>query len=271
MTDVPEQLNCFAMGVAYNGARFGGWQRQKHDPETIQGKLEASLSKVANQSVEVHCAGRTDAKVHAIGQVFHIQTGVERPLHAWIDGGNTYLPDEIAIKWIKAVDSKFHARYSAVARSYSYYIYNQPRRQALGGDRFTWIYKPLNADLMHEAAQSLVGEHDFSAFRGAGCQSNSPFRDLHSISVTRQSEFVRVDVKANAFLLHMVRNIVGSLIEVGSEDKPVKWIHELLLSQDRTLAGVTAPPNGLYFVNAHYEAPYEFPEAKLTHMSVPVG
>ncbi|NTS77707.1 tRNA pseudouridine(38-40) synthase TruA [Catenovulum sp. SM1970] len=244
----------FALGVEYNGANYSGWQRQGDKYIIgVQQRIEEALSKIANTPIEVVCAGRTDAGVHATGQVVHFDSPIERPNSAWTLGMNTLMPEDIAIRWAQRVDVDFDARFSATARRYRYVIYNDDYRPAILVNGLTHIYScELDADKMHQAAQALVGEHDFTSFRAAHCQSNTPFRNLTHINVTRQGKYIVVDVQANAFLHHMVRNIVGSLIEVGAGEQTVEWIGDLLTLKDRTQAGVTAKPNGLYLVKVFY-------------------
>ncbi|MBT0587424.1 tRNA pseudouridine(38-40) synthase TruA [Alteromonas oceanisediminis] len=246
------------LGVEYDGAEFCGWQRQA-DVKTVQGALEQALSKIANQPIGVHCAGRTDAGVHATGQVVHFDAPIDRPDRAWTMGVNTNLPDGIAVRWVKRTGKDFHARFSAITRRYRYVIQNTRLRPGILNGGITHEYRPLDADIMHSAAQCLVGEHDYSAFRAAHCQSASPWRQLKNISVRRLGEYVVIDVEANAFLHHMVRNITGSLIVVGCKEKPEGWINTLLESRDRTQAAPTAKPHGLYLVQVNYAAAYDIP------------
>jgi tRNA pseudouridine38-40 synthase len=249
-----------ALGVEYDGSAYYGWQVQREtNIPTIQGALERALSFVAAEAVTVQCAGRTDAGVHATAQVVHFEPGVVRSEKAWVVGTNANLPRDIAVKWVRAVDDQFHARFSATARTYRYLINNVPTRFAHGASQLTWIADPLDAALMHEEAQCLLGENDFSSFRGAGCQSNTPYRNVQHVQVTRRGDLVCIEIRANAFLLHMVRNIVGVLTAVGRGEKPRGWTREVLGLKDRTRAGVTAPPNGLYLVGVSYPACYELP------------
>lgn len=248
-----------ALGVEYNGSRYCGWQRQHHSA-SVQESVERALSKVAAQAVTVHCAGRTDTGVHGLQQVVHIDTDAQRPEKAWVMGGNSNLPDDIALRWARPVDERFHARYSAVARSYRYVMLNRRQRPGLLNGRVAWIHQPLAAETMHVAAQQLLGEHDFSSFRAAGCQARHPTRELHAISVLRDGDLLYLDLTANAFLHNMVRIIAGSLIAVGCGERPIEWVAELLASRDRTLGGITAPPGGLYFVGPRYPVEFGIPE-----------
>lgn len=250
-----------ALGIEYDGSRFHGWQRQGHDPQTVQEVLERALASVAAEPVTVICAGRTDAGVHGIGQVVHFDTQAQRSNRGWVFGSNTHLPDQVAIRWARPVPDTFHARYSALRRSYRYVIYNRPTRPALGLHHMTWQYRPLDAERMQEAGQALLGEHDFSTFRSAGCQSRTPMRCVESLSVVRQGDLVVVEVTANAFLQHMVRNMVGALMAVGTGKYPVSWVAEVLVTRDRTQADITAAPNGLYFLRVDYPAEFSLPTA----------
>lgn len=258
----------YALGIEYDGAAVYGWQRQNRVP-TVQEYLENALSKVANTTINVQCAGRTDAGVHATGQVVHFDCAEHRPERAWTMGVNTNLPDSIAVTWSKQVDDEFHARFSASHRRYRYIIYNSPLRPAILGKGVTHCYKDLDASLMHEAAQALLGEQDFSAFRAAHCQSKTPFRNVTDVKVTRQGRYVILEIQANAFLHHMVRNIAGSLIEIGAQEQPVDWIGYLLQSKDRTMAAATAKPHGLYLVDVTYPAQFGLPERPLGPLFLP--
>lgn len=240
-----------ALLIEYNGQRFFGWQAQA-GLRTAQGELEAALSKIAQEPITVFCAGRTDRGVHATGQVVHFDTQVTRPLHGWLLGANSYMTADIVIKAIKQVDEAFHARFSAIKRRYRYIIANQPRRSAVHAGLVTWHHRSLDADLMHQGAQALVGTHDFNALRATGCQAKSPVRTIHELTVKREGLEVIIDVTANAFLHHMVRNIVGLLLEVGSQDRPLEWVPHVLASLDRNQAGITAPPDGLYLTHIFY-------------------
>lgn len=250
-----------ALGVEYIGQHYSGWQAQL-DPhlKTVQGMLEPALSFVANHPVKVICAGRTDSGVHAFGQVVSFQTSALRPLKAWVQGVNARLPDDVAVIWAKPVANDFHARFSATARRYQYIILNRSTRSAVAAGRITLHRQQLNAEAMHEAAQCLLGEHDFSAFRGSGCQSKSPVRTISNISVKRHNDFVVLEVKANAFLLHMVRNLVGSLLQIGEGKQETCWMKSLLAAKDRTKAGITARPDGLYLASVDYPDEFELPK-----------
>lgn len=248
-----------ALGVEYHGAAFSGWQFQDHT-RTAQGELEKALSQIADQPITTVCAGRTDSGVHASGQIVHFDTTAERPLRAWTFGTNTVLPDDLSVQWAQVVDDDFHARFSARWRHYRYVISNRPVRSALLHQRATWWRYPLDATRMHTAAQHLLGEHDFSTYRAVACQAHSPVRTVQAISVQRYGELVVLEVRANAFLHHMVRNIVGVLLPIGEGDQPTDWTKTLLSYRDRTKGGITAPPDGLSLIQVGYPE-FELPKA----------
>ena len=247
-----------AIGLEYDGTAYNGWQRQRTG-HGVQACVEQALETVANHPVEVVCAGRTDTGVHASGQVAHFDTGSEREPRSWLLGANSNLPDDVNLTWTQAVNDEFHARYSAVSRSYRYLLLNRLQRSALFRHRAWWVHADLDAPRMHRAAQALVGEHDFSAFRAAGCQAKTPMRNIQSISVTRNSDWLAVEVTANAFLMHMVRNITGTLVAIGCGEEGEAWAGEILDSRDRTRAGVAAPPHGLTLTDVSYPAEFELP------------
>jgi tRNA pseudouridine38-40 synthase len=249
-----------ALGIEYDGTSYNGWQRQKNGIG-VQQRLEEALALVANETVEVVCAGRTDTGVHASGQVVHFDTSAERSERGWLLGANTNLPPDISVAWVRQVGDVFHARFSATGRRYRYQILNRLQRSALHRHRAWWVYQPLDETRMHEAAQSLLGEHDFSAFRAAGCQAKSAMRELTSISVVRCGDRITLEVAANAFLMHMVRNITGTLVAIGQGEQPVAWAREVLASRDRTLGGITAPPQGLTLFAVDYPAEFGIPAA----------
>lgn len=245
-----------AMGLEYDGSGFRGWQTQSH-ARTIQPLVEQALSKVADEPVQVVCAGRTDAGVHATSQIIHFDTRAVRVPRAWLLGTNTHLSPEISVQWVRPVPQDFHARFSARWRAYRYIILNRLMRPALLRRRVTWIHRSLEAEPMHEAAQYLLGEHDFSSFRALGCQARHPVREVQSVRVWRHGDFIHLDIRANAFLHHMVRNIAGALLCVGRGERPPEWLGELREARDRSQAGVTAPPDGLYLVAVGYDPRFD--------------
>lgn len=247
-----------AAGIEYDGAGYAGWQYQSHSP-SVQEQVQIALGRVANEPVTVHCAGRTDTGVHALQQVIHFDTEAVRSERSWLLGANSNLPDDVAIQWARQVDADFHARFSATARRYRYIILNRPTRSAVLSGKVVVIRPPLDAGAMNQAAQALVGEHDFSSFRAQGCQARHPNRCVLAISVSRRDDFVYLDIAANAFLHHMVRNIAGALIEVGKGERAPEWIAELLALRDRKQGGVTAPPGGLYLVGVDYPERFGLP------------
>jgi len=247
-----------ALGIEYDGTDFSGWQRLKADV-SVQGMLEQALSKVADHPVEVSCAGRTDAGVHGRCQVVHFDTEARRDMRGWVLGTCSNLPASVAVLWARPVLDSFHARYAARSRRYRYHILNRPVRAALDARYVTWERLPLDAQRMHVAAQALLGEHDFSAFRALSCQAAHPRRSVLAVSVRREGEQLFIDIEANAFLHHMVRNIVGSLLPIGRGEQPVEWLAELLAGRDRQVAGPTAPASGLTFIGPRYEAHWGLP------------
>ena len=251
-----------ALGVEYDGSAFAGWQRQVH-ARSVQAELQRALATVATHPIDTIAAGRTDAGVHALVQVVHFDTAVARPAQAWVLGTNSACDDDVSVLWAQVVPESFHARYSALSRTYVYRILNQPERPSLERKRACWVRRPLDGPRMHAAAQALVGSHDFSSFRASECQSKSPVRRLLEIDVQRSGVYVDVRIRANAFLHHMVRNIAGTLIAVGKGDREPGWVADVLARQDRRCAGPTAPPQGLYFAGVEYPVEFGLPSYKL--------
>ncbi len=241
----------YALAIEYDGSAFYGWQWQRQSP-TVQEVLEQALSKVADHACQVQAAGRTDRGVHARAQIAHFDSTAQRDQRAWLLGLNANLPPAATVLWVKPVSGDFHARFSAISRSYTYRICNRRVRPALERDFSAWCHRPLDTEAMHHAAQSLLGEHDFSSFRGSGCQSRSARRKVLSIAVEREGEWVNIQITANAFLYHMVRNIAGSLLAVGTGEHSHEWLQQTLAARDRTQAGITAPAQGLFFLSAAY-------------------
>ena len=248
---MPEGIKRYAAVVEYDGSAFCGFQKQKHSP-SVQQELERALSSVANSEIVVSCAGRTDTAVHASYQVVHFDTPALRTGRNWVKGSNSQLPDSVALLWADEVAESFHARFSATSRTYRYVIHAAPARPAILSQAVTWVRNPLNTAAMQEACQYLLGEQDFSAFRGAGCQSLSPNRNITSAKIIQAGELIVFEVTANAFVLHMVRNIIGSLMEVGFGRRDPGWIGQLIKGRDRTKSAATASPKGLYLVNVAY-------------------
>ena len=247
-----------ALGIEYDGTAYNGWQRQRVG-HGVQEPLEAAVSRVADEAVEVVCAGRTDTGVHASGQVAHFDTSSQRSERSWVLGANTNLPDDVCVTWAKAVGESFHARFTATSRTYHYLILNRLQRSALYHRRAWWVYEDLDLAAMQSAAESLIGEHDFSAFRAAGCQAAHATREIRSLTLERRDEFILLEVTANAFLQHMVRNITGTLVEIGRGDRPAAWAGDVLASRDRTAGGIAAPPHGLTLVAVEYPPEYQLP------------
>ncbi|WP_412034238.1 tRNA pseudouridine(38-40) synthase TruA [Pseudomonas donghuensis] len=249
-----------ALGVEYKGSRYRGWQRQASGVASVQQTLEEALSRVADSPVTLHCAGRTDAGVHACGQVVHFDTQAVRSMKGWTMGANINLPHDISVSWAKEMPAHFHARFKAIARRYRYVIYNDQIRPAHLGEEVTWNHRPLDVERMALAAEYLVGTHDFSAFRAGQCQAKSPIKNLHHLRVTRHGQMIVLDIRASAFLHHMVRNIAGVLMTIGAGERPLEWAREVLESRERRAGGVTAHPYGLYLVQVEYHDEFELPE-----------
>jgi tRNA pseudouridine38-40 synthase len=247
-----------ALGVEYDGSAFHGWQKQPGGG-TVQNALEVALGQIAGIPVAVVCAGRTDAGVHATGQVVHFDMPVERPLSAWVRGTNSFLPPTVAVRWAHPVADHFHARFSAFGRCYRYILINRPQRIGVWHGRSGWYHHPLDVDVMREAAAMLLGEHDFSAFRAADCQAKSPVKTLRVADVQRSGDLIVFDFEAGAFLHHMVRNLVGSLVYVGQGKHSIDWMAQLLASGDRRLAAPTFSAHGLYLLRVRYESHWQLP------------
>jgi len=254
----------YALCVEYSGAAYRGWQIQKEGGvPSIQEEVEKALSKIANAPVSVICAGRTDARVNATYQIIHFDSPVQREDRAWVLGTNTNLPDDIAIQWAVPVSDDFHARFSAVERRYRYLIYCNPVKPAILPKGVTWTYKPMDVDKMQEAANYLIGEHDFTSYRAVGCQAHSPVRTVKQLDVYQSGQLIVLDVRANAFLHHMIRNFAGVLMSIGCGEAEPVWAREVLEAKDRRQGGVTAPPYGLYFVDAKYPDEFDLPKSKI--------
>lgn len=249
-----------AVGIEYDGTAFHGWQTQQPGVRSIQQTLEEALSRVANHPIQLQGAGRTDTGVHASGQVAHFDTEARRELRSWLLGTNVNLPFDVNLTWVQEVSPDFHARFSATGRRYRYLIANRPTRSALMNRRVTWVHQPLDEARMARAAQYLLGTHDFSSYRAAACQAKNPVRELRECSVCRRGDLVILDLYANAFLQHMVRNIAGVLIAIGKGEQAEDWSLAILEKQDRTQGGVTAPASGLYLIQVEYPQEYAIPE-----------
>lgn len=257
----PDGMQRVALAVEYNGACFHGFQSQPGGVTTVQQALEHALSKVAAEPITLVCAGRTDAGVHATTQIIHFDTLAKRPAKAWVMGTRAHLPASVAVRWAKDVVPQFHARFSALSRTYRYLLSDCATYSSLTHDRVTWCNRPLDLARMRAGAKHLIGEHDFTSFRASQCQARSPVRNIHHLHIVRRGDLIVLEVQANAFLHHMVRNIVGVLIAVGSGDADPSWVAEVLAAKDRSRAGVTARPNGLYLVSVDYPSQFTFPKA----------
>jgi len=247
-----------ALGIEYSGENYCGWQRQKHSP-SVQENLEITLSQIADQPIKVFCAGRTDTGVHATNQVVHFDMSGSRPMTAWLRGANNHLPRDISITWAKNVENGFHARFSAVNRSYRYIIQNTESPTATLSGKVTWHRRSLNIEMMQQAVTHLIGKQDFSSFRASSCQANTSVRTVKKVEVFSLNRLIFVDIQANAFLHHMVRNIVGCLLRIGEEREPPYFVEQVLAKKDRTKAPDTASPNGLYLVNVGYPEEFDLP------------
>lgn len=257
-----------ALGISYLGQAYAGWQSQRGG-NTVQDQLEAALSAFAAEPVTTVCAGRTDAGVHGLMQVAHLDTPLDRTEHAWVRGTNRFLPTDIAVQWAKAVPDSFHSRSSAVARRYVYCLLESPVRPSVEAGRVGWVFRPLDAQAMQQAAQVLIGEHDFSSFRAAECQARSPVKHLTRIDISRRGAYWRFQFQGNAFLHHMIRNIMGCLILIGEGRRPVRWMSEVLQARDRRSAAPTFSAAGLYFVGPIYDAHWGLPQDVPAYDSLP--
>lgn len=258
-----------ALGIEYDGSRFLGWQTQPAGG-AVQDVLEAALAAIAGEVIAVTCAGRTDRGVHARAQVVHFDTAAERPDSAWVRGVNALLPEAVAVLWARRVEPEFHARYGAISRSYRYVLLNRPVRPALAVRHAGWHHEPLDVGAMREAAAHLLGEHDFSAFRAAECQAKSPVRTLYALAIERGGARIDFNLRANAWLQHMVRNIVGTLVYVGKGKHPPAWAGTVLASRDRALAAPTFGPEGLYLEAVEYAPRWNLPSAAGAELVLPV-
>ncbi|BCE02430.1 tRNA pseudouridine(38-40) synthase TruA [Marinicellulosiphila megalodicopiae] len=256
----PEYDTRIALCIEYDGSQFNGWQTQNSGVPTVQQELQQALSIIANHPVKVICAGRTDSGVHATGQIVHFDTNAKRKMYGWVVGANKLMEKTVSVKWAKEVPLSFHARFSARQRRYRYLLYSSPFRQGILKNGVSWERRQLDAELMNLAAKKLLGEHDFTSVRAAGCQAHSPIKKITNISVKKHGELIVMDIQANSFLYHMVRNILGLLIPIGAKEKPVDWIESVILQKDRKVAGINALSDGLYFVDAIYDEHFDLPK-----------
>ena len=257
--DAPAASRRIALGIAYRGAAYHGWQSQP-DGRTVQDHVEKALSTFADAPLVAACAGRTDAGVHALNQVVHVDAGVDRDAFSWVRGTNRYLPADIAVQWCRAVSADFHARNGARGRRYSYLLLESPARPALESGVVGWVFRALDGDAMRSAAAHIIGKHDFTSFRSSACQALSPVKRLNSIAITRQGAYWRFDFDGVAFLHHMVRNIMGCLVAVGQGGCNAAWMAEVLAARNRNAAAPTFAPDGLYFAGPYYDAAHGIPE-----------
>jgi tRNA pseudouridine38-40 synthase len=248
-----------ALAVSYNGQAYQGWQSQASG-QTVQDQLETALSKFAATRITTLCCGRTDAGVHGVMQVVHFDTDVQRPTHAWVRGPNALLPRDIAVQWAKEVPAEFHCRASALSRRYAYALLESPVRPSFEAGRVGWSCRPLDIGVMQSAARRLLGEHDFSSFRASACQALSPIKDMQRLDIAKSGAYWRFEFEANAFLHHMIRNIMGCLVYIGQGRQPPEWMTQVLLARDRKAAAPTFSPDGLYFLGPRYAAHWGLPE-----------
>ncbi len=257
-----------ALGISYNGGAYQGWQSQPSGL-TIQDKLEAALGKFTAQRVSTLCAGRTDAGVHGIMQVVHFDTELERDVYSWVRGTNANLPKDIAVQWAQIVPDAFHCRASAISRRYAYVVYESVVRPSVDHGRVGWAFRVLDHDAMRQAADVLIGEHDFTSFRASQCQALSPVKNLMEIAFSQRGAYWRIEFEANAFLHHMIRNIMGCLVQIGQGKKPPEWMAEVLAAKDRRAAAPTFSPDGLYFLGPRYEAHWGLPDRTAAYDGLP--
>ena len=259
-----------ALGVTYSGTAYEGWQSQLSG-NTVQDKLELALARFSTQSIRVNCAGRTDAGVHGLMQVVHFDTQLERELPSWVRGTNAFLPVDIAVQWARVMPEEFHSRASAVARRYAYVVLESPVRPSVEAGRVGWVYRPLDGEKMRQASAYLLGEHDFSSFRAAQCQAKSPVKTIQRIDIAQKpfSSYWNFEFEANAFLHHMIRNIMGCLITIGLGKQPAEWMDDVLAERNRVKAAPTFSPDGLYFVGPRYDAHWGLPDQSLAYDALP--
>jgi tRNA pseudouridine38-40 synthase len=257
-----------ALGISYHGGAYQGWQSQPSG-QTIQDHLEKALSQLAAQRVSTLCAGRTDAGVHALMQVAHFDTHLTRDIHSWVRGTNACLPHDIAVEWAITTSDQFHCRASATSRRYAYVLLESAVRPSLDTGRVGWSFRPLDGDAMRQAAQHLIGEHDFSSFRASQCQALSPIKNILGITLTQRGAYWRIEFEANAFLHHMIRNIMGCLVTIGQGKKPPEWMLEVLAARDRKIAAPTFSPDGLYFLGPRYDAHWGMPDRTPAYDGLP--
>ncbi|MBV5296940.1 MAG: tRNA pseudouridine(38-40) synthase TruA [Rhodoferax sp.] len=257
-----------ALGISYNGLAYQGWQSQATGL-TVQDRLETALRQFTTQRITTLCAGRTDAGVHGLMQVIHFDTLLERPESAWVRGPNALLPHDIAVQWAKVVPAGFHCRASARSRRYAYVLLDSPVRPSIDTGRVGWVYQPLALDRMQQAAEQLIGEHDFSSFRASACQALSPVKHLMQINISRRGAYWRFEFEANAFLHHMIRNLMGCLIMVGDGRRHPDWVNEVLAARDRDAAAPTFSPHGLYFLGPRYDPVWGLPEQTVLFDGLP--
>ena len=248
-----------ALGISYHGQAYEGWQSQSSG-RTVQDRLEAALGQFTGQRVSTVCAGRTDAGVHGLMQVVHLDTDLQREEFSWVRGTNRFLPLDIAVEWASPVPDEFHSRASAIARRYSYIVLESAVRPSIDAGRVGWVYRPLDAYAMRQAALQLLGEHDFTSFRASGCQARSPVKTLDQVEITRRGAYWRFDFQGNAFLHHMIRNVMGCLLQVGQGHQPASWVGEVLRARDRDAAAPTFSAAGLYFRGPLYDAHWRLPD-----------